>query len=121
MRGGTCDKQYRFTVVAEFAGGRTAGSGRPGPAPVSRVAPGRPQQVTEGGPAGRQGHRSEVAGTRQRGRGHHLHRDRAGADTDTDGSRRQHRCPAAEPDELQDLHPHGRRPGNAAGSGGTAP
>ncbi|MEU7314757.1 fibronectin type III domain-containing protein [Streptomyces sp. NPDC007083] len=45
VKGGSCDKQYRFTVVAEFRGGEIiAKSGRSAPARPC-VAPGQPRNV----------------------------------------------------------------------------
>ncbi|OEU99558.1 hypothetical protein AN217_19005 [Streptomyces qinglanensis] len=85
VRGGTCDKQYRFTVVAEFAGGRTAESGRSGPARPC-VAPGRPQQVTEDFPQGGKGIDLKWRAPANAGEGTTYTVTGGGADTD--GSRR---------------------------------
>lgn len=54
VSGGSCDQQYSFSVVAEFAGGKTAESGRSAPTRPC-VAPGAPQKVTHSFPQGGRG------------------------------------------------------------------
>ncbi|MGI5347878.1 fibronectin type III domain-containing protein [Streptomyces sp. CA-250714] len=54
VKGGSCDQQYTFSVVAEFAGGDTEESGRSGPARPC-VAPGQPQNVKFDFPQGGKG------------------------------------------------------------------
>ncbi|MBO8197205.1 hypothetical protein JW613_02585 [Streptomyces smyrnaeus] len=54
VKGGSCDRQYTFTVEAEFSDGQKAESGRSGPARPC-VAPGQPQNVRHAFPQGGKG------------------------------------------------------------------
>ncbi|MBO8188652.1 fibronectin type III domain-containing protein [Streptomyces spirodelae] len=54
IEGGSCDRQYSFTVEAEFSDGQKATSGRSGPARPC-VAPGQPQNVKYDFPQGGKG------------------------------------------------------------------
>ncbi|MEU2604006.1 fibronectin type III domain-containing protein [Streptomyces albus] len=117
VKGGSCDQQYSFSVVAEFAGGETAESGRSVPTRPC-VAPGAPQNVKTAFPQGGRGIDLSWQAPANAGNGTKYAVSGAGFAAQNDLSRPRAALRGLKNNRTYDITVAAR---NAAGAGGTTP